>query len=329
MLVFGRGLSSIILSDKLCHPQYMADDVKCDALMESISDACSLLTLPYTENTITEWQNGVYVHLYKNSIKCSDLTLEQAAGFFRFVAGGENSLPGTTETVDVQPFMYSNGEVATPESRDMRLKENVETTGKYTWAIDPLLPWSWTEREWNTHLFHCITESSAFQGVKVTPAYLWDTGSYQQQIHSIFPRVLSLKASPFRGMTDILLTKTRVALINIDGGLCCIEVGIGKGRTHAVHVGAAVKVWPQKLGELLASMFMFGTLRYLNNLSSPNTLTMGGFTTYGILAIHKIGCIVLRLDVDERGSWVHVVHEGTPKSMGKVLAQVATWLNSD
>ena len=76
-------------------------------------------------------------------------------------------------------------------------------------------------------------------------------------------------------------------------------------------------------------MFMFGTLRYLNNLSSPNTVTMGGFTTYGILAIHKIGCIVLRLDVDERGSWVHVVHEGTPNSMGKVLAQVATWLNSD
>ena len=60
------------------------------------------------------------VHLY---IKCSDLTLEQAAGFFIFVAGGENSLPGTTETVDVQPFMYSNGElleVATPESRDIR-----------------------------------------------------------------------------------------------------------------------------------------------------------------------------------------------------------------
>ena len=73
-------------------------------------------------------------------------------------------------------------------------------------------------------------------------------------------------------------------------------------------------------------MFMFGTLSYLNNLSSPNTLTMGGFTTYGILAIHKIG---LQLDVDERGSWVHVVHEGTPNSMGKVLAQVATWLNSD
>ena len=34
VLVFGRGLSSIILSDKLCHPQYMADDVKCDALMD-------------------------------------------------------------------------------------------------------------------------------------------------------------------------------------------------------------------------------------------------------------------------------------------------------
>ena len=41
-----------------------------------------------------------------------------------------------------------------------------------------------------------------------------------------------------------------------------IELGINKVATTPITVGRDLKMWPEKVGELLASMYMFGTLKH-------------------------------------------------------------------
>ena len=69
-----------------------------------------------------------------------------------------------------------------------------------------------------------------------------------------------IHATPFHGMTDILLIgEKRLGLIRVQEttGVCSVEVEVDKEATCPVTIAGEVKVWPEKMGELLASMYFF------------------------------------------------------------------------
>ena len=109
-----------------------------------------------------------------------------------------------------------------------------------------------------------------------------------------------MRAAPFHGMTDLLLmAENSLALVHVEDTsfICSVELGIQKDTTCPICIACEIKVWPEKVGELLASMYFFGTLNYLNNLR--NTPANILWTTYGLLAVRDTGCLVLKMTLDE------------------------------
>ena len=103
----------------------------------------------------------------------------------------------------------------------------------------------------------------AFCGVDVHAAFRWTARNFEDKIGTLFPNVKSLHMSPFCGMTDILLCKQHVAVIKvseteIEVPVCCVEIGVGKPATCTISVDGVIRIWPKKIGELLASMHLFG-----------------------------------------------------------------------
>ena len=95
--------------------------------------------------------------------------------------------------------------------------------------------------------------------------------------------------------------------------LCSIEIGIKKGTTYTIIVGDIRKVWPEKVGELLVSMYFFATCNYLNNLRNvPAAIT---WTTYGIFVVRGVACLVLSMVLDREGCNVYPLHEGSAHSL--------------
>ena len=90
--------------------------------------------------------------------------------------------------------------------------------------------------------------------------------NFEDKIGAIFPAVGSFKLSPFHGMTDILLHHRGIGAVAVcEPNICCIEVGTVKTPTCSITIGGVVRKWPQKLGEVLASMYLFGALNYVNS----------------------------------------------------------------
>ena len=127
-------------------------------------------------------------------------------------------------------------------------------------------------------------------------------------------------------MTDILLCKQHVAVIKvseteIEVPVCCVEIGVGKPATCTISVDGVMRIWPKKLGELLASMHLFGVLDYTNKLTGcPESVKV---KVYGMLAVRSIGCMLLRMTVDEDGCCVQLIHEGGCLSMASALQYLA------
>ena len=71
-------------------------------------------------------------------------------------------------------------------------------------------------------------------------------------------------------------------------------------------------------------MHLFGSLNYVNSLGQiPDNVS---FTALGMLVVRSIGCILLKLSVDETGSNVHVIHEGGSLSIGRALKHLSNSL---
>ena len=245
-----------------------------------------------------------YVHVYnpKEAINCSAMTLSKALTFFTF--DGETArieLP--KESIDVKPFMYP----------DVDLKV-MGIEKEYAWKT-AVVPWDWNEEVWTERLFQCLDQQ--LTGITVLPAFKWKPSTYRSEICTLFQNVMDLQVTPFKGMTDILLLgKKTVAMLRV------VELGIDRAATCTVTVAGQVKKWPEKIGELLASMYMFATLNYLNNLcQTPDKL---GWTTYGMFAIRHIGFIILKMTLDQTGCVVTLFREGTMLDLGEAVAYLAT-----
>ena len=143
-------------------------------------------------------------------------------------------------------------------------------------------------------------------------------------VATVFPHVGTLSLTPFQGMTDILLVgKRNVGLLSIANlPVCCIEGGIGKEATSTIPlaVGGHINPWPEKLRELLASMYYFGTCNYINNLRSiPTTVT---WTAYGVFTVRSMSCIVIKMTLDKNRCCVHLLYEGSNLTLGAAFAHV-------
>ena len=162
-----------------------------------------------------------------------------------------------------------------------------------------------------------------FSRVTVIPAFKWHSTGYEEAIGSIFPIVKALRVTPFHGMTNILLKSKKVAVVNVvEPTICCIEVGRAVGPNHTTTIAKQTKWWPQKTGELLASMYQFGTFNYINHLNNVPEASVS-FSVYGILAIPTLASILFKMVVNEHGCHVQLLYEGSSIELGTVLEEVA------
>ena len=75
-------------------------------------------------------------------------------------------------------------------------------------------------------------------------------------------------------------------------------------------------------------MHAFGSLQYVNSTVSHAVLEefpeSVAFTSFGMLIIRGIGCLLLQLTVDERESHVKLLHEGGTLSIVPALKRLTT-----
>ena len=91
-----------------------------------------------------------------------------------------------------------------------------------------------------------------------------------------------------------------------------------------MSVASRMRDWPQKIGELLASMYYFSTCNSLRTL--PGAIQ---WTGYGILTIRSVGYIALRMVLDCTGCHVHLTHEGCPLSLGSCLRYISRQVSNE
>ena len=274
------------------------------------------LGIPHEANTICRLPIG-YVHVYSKTVPCSALKLS-ASSFFTF----DTSTPMMTLprecTIDIKPFVYAKDDLE--RMGEDKGEDKSEDKTEYAWKTEELVSWDWNEEVWSQRLFQCIQHG--FTGVKVVPAFRWKPNGYQAEISTIFSNVKCIHATPFHGMTDILLVGEKsLGLIRVQ------ECSVDKEATCPVTIAGEVRMWPEKMGELLASMYFFGTLNYVNNLLHMPADHFS-FATYGLLAIRSIGCIVIEMVLDHTGCHVRLVHEGGMLSLGEALEYVVAKLKT-
>ena len=266
------------------------------ALVSELRDVRSALEVSHDGNSIYRLPNA-YVHVYKHTIACSSFTLSKAQAFFTFVdGGGLDLLPQSS--IDIKPFLYGG--------QDLLLAGESSSAEEYSWVTEPRVAWDWGEAVWAARLVQCLEISGVTDAIRVVPAYKWTPSGYISEINTLFPNVMSVKATPFHGMTDILLMGPKsVGVVHASAERCLCSV--------------------EKVGELLASMYMFGTLNYLNHLSGiPECIS---WTTFGVLVLRSIGCLVLRMEMELSGCSVHLVYEGGAIALGSAVEFVVKCIN--
>ena len=108
----------------------------------------------------------------------------------------------------------------------------------------------------------------------------------------------------------LLIGEGSVAAIQIQDAtslICTVEVRLDKGPTHPITVACSLRRWPEKVGELLASTFAFGTLNRLRATPPPEEVR---WKAYGLLAIRSTGCLLLEMQLNKDGCHVKLLHEG-------------------
>ena len=100
------------------------------------------------------------------------------------------------------------------------------------------------EDVWAARLVRCIEISGVANGVRLIPAFTW---SPRAEINTLFPHIMSVRAAPFHGMTDLLLLGPESdAIVRVTTEkflVCTIEVGINRVATTPVTIGDKMKMW--------------------------------------------------------------------------------------
>ena len=123
-------------------------------------------------------------------------------------------------------------------------------------------------------------------------------------------------------MTDIILLGPRnVGLLSVSSEpLFATEVGLRKDVGCTLTIGQGMKVWPEKVGEMLASMYYLATCNYLDKLKTIPAAIQ--WRAYGVFTIRSLSCLVLQMDLDGDGCHVSMLYEGSNLSLGAVIEYV-------
>ena len=321
-LFFGKWTAVLDLSFKEGHPSgtfYSIDNFLSDQLHAELKVVANILGVQPSGNVICRLPSGLFVHVYgKNTVLCSHLKLASASEFFSFEQSVPELLPAATK-VDIRPFLFAGQDLALSTASE-NSRSNSGAIVEYPWVTEQNISWDWNEDVWTGRMYECLQVSN-IAGVRIVPAYKWTPRGYTSEISTLFPHVMDLRISPFHGMSDILiLGQASVVVVRVAEQhryVCAVEVGIHKEVTFPITIACMLKRWPDKVGELLASTYIFVTLNYVNSLKQlPWKLQ---FRSYGMLAIRTIGCIVLQYDIDSSGCHVKLLHEGGTFSMGNAL----------
>ena len=154
-----------------------------------------------------------YVHVYTDAINNSALTLSKAHKFFTF-AGEVAKVPlSAASNIDVNPFLDPDAVL------------EIRGVARESAAV---VPWDWNEVVWVERLFKCLEQQ--LTGITVVPAFQWQPLNYRTDISTLFKHVKDLQATPFKGMTDILLIGEKsVGVVRVEEltVVCSVEVEWG------------------------------------------------------------------------------------------------------
>ena len=302
-----------------CGTSYPIEQFDCADLDSELEDVKAELGVVSLRNTVHKLPCGVYTHVYgPKTTKCSGFRLSDAGQFFEFDASPPLQLcQRRASVIDVNPFIFAGEDLERHGSR-----------GIYPWVTQPQVAWDWTEATWTERLLQCIKQSPSASGINVIPAFKWSSTGYRSELSTIFPNVMDFCVAPFHGMTDLLLIgEGSIAAIQIQDAtslICTVEVGLDKGPTHPITVACSLRRWPEKVGELLASTFAFGTLNYCNRLRATPPPEEVRWKAYGLLAIRSTGCLLLEMQLNKEGCHVKLLHEGGVFSLAEALDYVIT-----
>jgi hypothetical protein len=286
-----------------------------EPLDDHLQNVNSLLNIDCEDNRIECFPSGVAVHVYwPGTRSCSSVRLSEARQFFSFEKSESKVLPETT--LDIRPFIFGED--------DMKTLGGVQggSVTKYTYGTRSDVTWDWGEQIWTQRLVECIRTPCGSRGVNVISAFTWTPATYTTEIGKIFPNVGCISAAPFHGMTDLLLVGDNlVGVLNVEEAeqiLC--TVGTTQGACTSITLGDIRTVLPEKTGELLASMYFFGTLNYLNKLKGmPEGIS---WTSYGVLAMRMAGCLVMQMTLSSDGCKVNILNEGGIGRLGGAIQYV-------
>ena len=239
--------------------------------------------------------SGRYVHIYTHTRRCSGLKMSECGRFFVFESAPQMTAFEKEGAIDVKPFVYSQSQLK-------------HIGGRYDWVDCPREHWDWDEAVWTPRLHQCLQHSTSLAGIKVVPAYKWQPQSYHLELTTLFPNVMDLKVAPFHGMSDIVLVAKSVAVIHSQEPSPAVCVGMNRGAACPVTVSFLRKL-PEKLGELLASTYLFATQNYLNNLHGTPPANTLKWRAYGILAIRATGVLYVQMDLDNDSCRVKLLHD--------------------
>ena len=152
------------------------------------------------------------------------------------------------------------------------------------------------------------------KSVTVVSSYLWKPGELAMNICSIFPMLdpSIINIAPFRGMPDFLFIGQKVAAVMIEdtvenfiiqNSYACVEIGLNKPSCTCAD-GIYL---PDKVGELIANMYYYGSLLCLQKLKEcDHAAEKVTFIAQGYYISKSTGTIILQLEVSEDGITVEI-----------------------
>ena len=296
-----------------CGTSYPIEQFDCADLDSELEDVRAELGVVSLRNSVHKLPCGVYTHVYgPKTIRCSGFKLSDAGQFFEFDASPPLQLC-ERRVIDVNPFIFAGEDL-----------ERHSSHGNYSWVTQAQVAWDWTEATWTERLLQCIQQSPSASGISIIQAFKWSPTGYHSELSTIFPNVMDFRVAPFHGMTDLLLIgEGSVAAIQIQDAFSLICT-VDKGPTYPITVACSLRRWPEKVGELLASTFAFGTLNYCNRLRTTPPPEEVRWKAYGLLAIRSTGCLLLEMQLNKEGCHVKLLHEGGFFSLAEALDYVIT-----
>ena len=193
----------------------------------------------------------------------------------------QTDIPPTGCTVDLLPFFLDNKEICERRGHDPLLDrvlqgKSSKCWGKYTYSVDHI-GILWREDIWLSRLYYCLSEKEEEWNVQIVD--LSNKGpSWKEVIPTVLHApVFSFQVAPFKGVTDLLILSDRGAVVVAVADLET-EIDVQSGsleKPKLVKCDKAREMLPNKLGELLSSMYLIASVTNIKHPSQTHVEIYG------------------------------------------------------